>query len=321
MLAIAIAACADGTAPRSPNEFPQLPALGKGGNGGGGNGGTSAAPRIAYVRTEPGYEHGSIYTIASDSGQSSVPTPITIAMTDVSPAWSPDYRKIAFSRKEQNDERFIYVANASGTGPVKKIGPGYGPRWSPDGTKFAFYNFVEEGGTLNGDIYVMNTNGGSVTRLTTAAGTDGQPTWSPDGSRIAFNSYRTGSHEIFVMNADGTGQTKVTNCAIEDAACTSASWSPIAGDNRLIYRYDGTLLGSDFRAIRVINSNGTGLATVLITPGLNHPTWSPDGTRIAFSSLHGGRTFPDIFTIAADGTDLKQVTSGNKRDLYPAWSR
>jgi Tol biopolymer transport system component len=219
-----------------------------------------------------------------------------------------------------NDSSVIYVVNASGTGPLKKIGPGYSPRWSPDGSKIAFHDYKEENGKLNGDVYVMTSNGGSVTRLTSAEGTDGSPWWSPDGSKIAFHSNRTGTYEIFVMNADGTDQTKVTQCAIEGAKCASPSWSPVAGHNRIVFRYDGSLLGSEFSAIRIIKSDGTGLTTAFLTPGLTNPVWSPDATRIAFSSLHGARTIPDIFTIAADGTDLRQVTQGNKRDLYPAWA-
>ena len=314
---ISLAGCNDGTAPKSlPNEFPEAPTLAKGGNGGGG----PAPRRIAYTKAFAGYISGSIYTISPDEGQSAVPTPITIGTTDASPAWSPDYRKIAFTR-EENDSSFIYIANASGTGTLKKIGRGYGPRWSPDGSKLAFYDFKEEGGALNGDVYVMNVNGTGVTRLTFVEGTDGTPSWSPDGSKIAFHSRRTGTYEIFVMNADGTGQTKVTNCAIEGAKCVSPSWSPVAGDHRIVYRYDGTLLGSDFRAIRLINADGTGLTTVFVTPGITEPVWSPDASRIAFSSLYGGRTVPDLYTIAVNGTDLEQITQGNDRDHHPAWAR
>jgi Tol biopolymer transport system component len=320
-MAAAVAACTDGTGPASsPDVLSHQPALAKGGNGGsGGSGGTYVAPRIVYIQAESWYNTGSVHTIASDSGQSASPTPITIATTDGSPAWSPDFRKIAFTRTV-NDSSFIYVVNASGSGPLKKIGPGYSPRWSPDGSKIAFHNYKEENGKLNGDVYVMSSNGGSVTRLTFGEGPDGQPSWSPDGTKIAFNSRRTGNHEIFIMNADGTDQTKLTKCAIEGANCSAASWSPVPGHNRIVFRYDGTLLGDEFSAIRTISTDGTDLTTVFITPGLTSPVWSPDATRIAFSSLHGFRTIPDIFTIAADGTDLKQVTQGNKRDLYPAWA-
>src|SRR5438105_1146558 len=62
----------------------------------------------------------------------------------------------------------------------------------------------------NDEIYVMNTDGTGVTRLTNDPASDSQPAWSPDGSRIAFTSTRVGNFDIYVMNADGTNVTRLT---------------------------------------------------------------------------------------------------------------
>lgn len=62
----------------------------------------------------------------------------------------------------------------------------------------------------NNEIYVMNVDGKSQTRLTTNAADDGEPAWSPDGTRIAFVSDRDGNREIYVMNVDGKNQTRLT---------------------------------------------------------------------------------------------------------------
>jgi TolB protein len=57
----------------------------------------------------------------------------------------------------------------------------------------------------------MNADGSSVTRVTDTSGSDSSPVWSPDGTRIAFESFREGKSEVYVVNADGSGLTRLTN--------------------------------------------------------------------------------------------------------------
>ena len=100
------------------------------------------------------------------------------------------------------------------------------PSWSPNATKIAFSS-ARDG---NHDIYVMNADGSNRTRLTDNSAIDLNPSWSPDGSMIAFSSDRDGKmgrwtvpNEIYVMNADGSNQTRLTNNPADD---TEPSWSP-----------------------------------------------------------------------------------------------
>jgi LysM repeat protein len=84
------------------------------------------------------------------------------------------------------------------------------PAPSPDGAKVAFMSFEREGAG-NWEIYIINSGGGDVARLTSNGANDGLPTWSPDGNTIAFVSDRDGTWAIWAMNPDGSNQRKLFN--------------------------------------------------------------------------------------------------------------
>jgi Tol biopolymer transport system component len=166
----------------------------------------------------------------------------------------------------------------------------------------------------NPEIYVMNANGTGVTRLTRNSATDGQPAWSPDGKKIAFVSNRAGNDEIYVMNADGTGVSRLTNNSASDEA---PAWSPSGTKIAFQTNRDGHF------EIYVMNANGGGVTR--LTKNLPHvcifgapcpslekaPTWSPDGTKIAFlhkyNPISGGIFSVDIMN--ANGLDVTMGAS------------
>ena len=145
----------------------------------------------------------------------------------------------------------------------------------------------------NREIYSMNADGSSQTRLTNALSTDQEPDLSPDGTKIA---YICNSNAICVMNSDGSGSTQIVSSGVND----NPSWSP-----------DGTKIAFSIAgAIDIMNSDGSG--ATLLTNGQN-PSWSPDGTKIAFTN-NG-----NIATIKLDGTGLAQITTTGL-DSWPSWS-
>lgn len=130
----------------------------------------------------------------------------------------------------------------------------------------------------------------------------GEPAWSPDGTKFAF--VHTQTFDVYVINADGSGQTNLTNTP--SLADSSPSWS-VTG--KIAYAV-GT------GQIWTMNADGSGQAHFsAITQSVPFaPAWSPDGTKLAFVS--GG----EIWVINANGTNERRVTTNSSTDTDPAWS-
>lgn len=158
--------------------------------------------KIALALSKDG--NTEIYTIARDG---SSPNRLTVSHSaNLSPAWSPDGSKIAFVSDRLGKPQ-LFVMDASG-GNVQRfpVSGGYivNPAWSPKGDKLAYARMA--GGF---QIFVANADGSNETQLT-FEGSNERPRWSPDGRLIAFSSKRGGQEALYVMRADGSGQTRVS---------------------------------------------------------------------------------------------------------------
>lgn len=227
----------------------------------------------------------------------------------VSASWVqlPPNGRIAFqTNRDGNDE--IYVMNADGTGQTRITNNSEidrQPAYSPDGTKIAFSGQGRL--TSNGDIYVMNANGTGKTFLTDSLWFDGHPAYSPDGSRIAFVSQRDENYEVYAMNADGSGQTNLTNSPT--TVDTDPSYS--SDGQKITFHRDGD--------IWVMNSDGVGKRALTNDPAPDaNPVFSPDGTKIAFTSFRDGNY--EIYTMNADGSGEENITDNAAQDDLAAYS-
>jgi subtilisin family serine protease len=177
---------------------------------------------------------------------------------DFGPAWSRDGRRLAFTSSAPGFQSVISIMNVDGTGRVPLfISGATNPDWSPEG----FSLLLEIGNS----IWLHSTSSLGSTRLTNETG-DSRPRFSPDGSKIVFQSIRDGQAEIYVMNSDGTEQTRLTN---NSAADTAPAWSP-----------DGTRIlftslrdGPASPALYVMNADGSNQTRV--TAG-SDGVWRPD---------------------------------------------
>jgi Tol biopolymer transport system component len=191
------------------------------------------------------------------------------------------------------------------------------PALSPDGTTIAFAHMqaipagkVIEGTTCD-QLFLVQANGTGMRPLTDCVAQDEGPAWSPDGTRIAFWSNRGGAFSIWVINADGTGMTKLTSGRSDSAP----AWSP---DGTEIAFASSANPGED---IYVVEADGTGLRRLTDDPGYEeHPVWSPDGNLIAFARSENADFAWDIWVMAADGTGHRQLTRWDGWDGDPVWS-
>ena len=284
--------------------------------------------------------HGLYVMNADGSGREELTSPVPgrcdgLAYYLSGPAWSPDGRAIAYTRRYcgrrysacQCSE--IYVMNADGSGqrmltrnPTGKYDPSTEFAWSPDGTKIAFIS--ARGG--NWELFVMNADGSGQRRLTRNIVRDSNPVWSPDSRRIALESH----WQVWVMNADGSGQRRLTRNGGRNFAPAWSSdgqrivfervsrgniehdprWGSCPGRHATFWcktalTFEVWVMNADGSRQRSLTPRGPDLRAGLDDQNRT-PSWSPDGRRIAFVSERDGQA--EIYVMNADGSGQRNLT-------------
>jgi len=139
------------------------------------------------------------------------------------------------------------------------------------------------------------------------------PSAAPPLGTIAFVSARDGNQEIYVMNADGSGVSRLTNTPATDI---DPAWSP--DGRRIAFASDGDRTHRIYD-IYVMNADGSGVTRLTNDPVTAWgPAWSPDGTKIAFESYRDGNG--EIYVMNPDGSAVTNLTHDPADDAWPAWS-
>jgi Tol biopolymer transport system component len=252
---------------------------------------------------------------------------------DGQPAWSADGQRLAFKTAQFGSNQ-LAVINADGSGETLltrtfRFSEGQ-PAWSPDGTKLLYRRTPENPLVQNADTWVLDVklSGDHPAEPETQpvllrTGDERYPSYSPDGTQIAFRGdldlvEPSGDEEIYVMNADGTNVRQLTSNADFDSA---PSWSP-DGKRILFERAPaGTFTpGTEAQEkdIYVMRADGTHVRRLTDSPGLDEgPEFSPDATKIAFSSARDGQQ--EIYVMDADGSNPRRLTDNPARDESPDW--
>ena len=194
------------------------------------------------------------------------------------------------------------------------------PAFSRDGERVAFVWSGENGD--NSDIYVKGVSTGPLLRLTKNEAEDVSPTWSPDGRRIAF--LRTSEKEtaVFIAQSDGGGiHGKIADVYPTriEAVGKHLDWSP---DGKLLAAADKSDPEEPFNIVLI--DVGTGQKKRITAPprgtiGDSSPTFSPDGSTIAFIRAASSGV-DDIYTVAVTGGEVKRITTDRRYIISLAWA-
>ncbi len=263
----------------------------------------SADTQIAFVKGRPGGPGKELHTVDYDG---TGPNPVTEnGSINLSPAWSPDARSIAFTSYLKGYPDLYRLFPFERRPPqVLAAFPGINssPAWSPDGRNLAL-TMSRDG---NAEIYVLNIATGGVRRLTRHLGIDSEPSWSPTGRQIAFTSERQGQPHIFVMDDEGANARQITSGGFH----TQPRWSP-RGD-LIAYTARRSTHG-----IWIVAPDGSNPRRLDTGPGdAESPSWSPDGRHLAYQSNRSGAW--QIYTMHADGSDQRVLMPPDATS--PSWS-
>lgn len=229
------------------------------------------------------------------------------------PDWSPDGTRIVFCTR-RGRRVFTAVMDADGSN-LTILTEGNGPDWSPDGRQIAF--------SKGGEIWLIEPDGSNLTQITTGQTQKAGPSWSPDGNQMAFilmTHVDSGDPipEIGIMNSDGTRERILTTedrlntrterngtvTVLEKAhAANAPAWSPV--DNRIAF-WSG--IRRTYGQVWVMEADGSKSTQLTEDPthrNSDDPSWSPDGSRVLFSTGRSGRN--ELWVMDADGLNERRL--------------
>ncbi len=266
--------------------------------------------RIAYV-TATGLGKDTQYALmVADSDGHNPQTVVRSREPLLSPAWSPDGRRLAYVSFERGNSS-IYIQEIA-TGAREAIASFRGingaPAFSPDGSRLALT--LSRSG--NPEIYVMDLGSRALTQLTRHWGIDTEPVWTPDGRDILFTSDRSGKPQIYRVAAGGGEAQRVTFQGEYNARTT------VCCDGKKFAVAQGA--GNVYRIAVFDRTFGEpGQVTVLSPGNLDEsPSFAPNGSMVLYASREGKRGV--LYAVSADGRVRQRLVLADGDVREPAWS-
>lgn len=236
------------------------------------------------------------------------------------PTWSPDGTQVAFAsnvaEKGNYDILVIHIDGSNRRRVSTSPSGDFAPAWSPDGQTLVYQSWRNNDTAW--DIYSIKVDGTEEKNLTNFPGNDQLPTWSPDGLKITFQSGTNRGTDIFVMDADGSNRTRLTEGT--GAQFSAPAWSldgaqiafestrhqpvPLPGQEPIAL-FEIYVMGADGKNIRRLTT------TASLVEAFRNPSWSPDGKQIVFEAQRResqlGTGLFGLMVIGADGTNQFEI--------------
>lgn len=215
---------------------------------------------------------------------------------------------VASCGKTNKEDIFVYEMDDARRSRVTKTAQNNtSPSWSFDGKRIAY-----SGRLKNGELHIFTAGeGGGATQVTNYknfSGVNTTPTWTADGN-LVFSSARTDDSELYLVSPSGRILSQITKSYNGDlSASVNANGEMVFVSERAgqVHIFKGSLAGGGAVRMTFVGSHN------------EQPDWSPDGSKIVFSS--GGGIRQDIFVMESDGSNIVRLTEGEGGNSSPTWS-
>jgi TolB protein len=263
--------------------------------------------RIAYV-TAVGTGRKTVYSlIVADSDGYNPQVVLRSHEALLSPAWSPDGKKLAYVSFESGNSAIYIQDIATGSRQLVSARKGINgaPAFSPDGTKLA----VSLSYAGNPEIYVIDLATRKETRLTHNFAIDTEPAWMPDGKSIVFTSDRSGKPQLYQIPATGGTPQRLT---FQGEYNANASIGP---QGKKIAMVQGN--GNVYRI--AVMDLGLGGQMHFVSPGNfdDAPSFAPNGSMLMYAATEGLRGV--LYSVSEDGKVRQRLVLSNGDVREPAW--
>ena len=264
--------------------------------------------RIAYVTVDR-HENRQRYRLWLADADGARPNAIAdSAQPIMSPAWSPDGRRIAYVSFETGVSRIFVQELATGRREAVSSAPGINgaPAWSPDGSRLAM---VLGGVDGNLDVWILTLANRELRRLTSHPAIDTEPSWAPAGRSIYFTSDRAGGPQVYQVGQDGQNPRRIT---FEGNYNARPRISPDGEQLAVVHNDRG-----NFR-IGVHDLRRGGLRVLTDGRQDESPSFAPNGSMIIYATREGGRGV--LAAVSTDGRVRQRIASTEGDVREPVWS-